>query len=821
MARGSNTGHLAIRFLGRAACCVGLLSYFNPLQISDAFAASDPIVTGQNAGQSVEGSGAKVSAAVASPNVFENTVKSVIRTSCAKCHNATDLRGDLDLTRFLDMTSDQAIKEHDLWETISRRVEKHEMPPEGERELDPHDVSSITSWTKTEFAKLEEDAVPDPGHVTTRRLNRHEYNNTVRDLLGVNINASADFPPDPYAYGFDNIGEALSLSPSLAEMYMKAAQRIARVAVPTGAPMQPIATRYDAAAIGQRNRMHVQTVHEAPVDALYNIRGGWDQSVPRGTVMTAHLFVDGNEVMKKTFTFVYTMERAVSVPKLSLSQGPHKIKMVMEIAADSEQAKPFHGALPYPTWLEVEGPYEQVPYEHTEAFRKIFFKGALTRNGQAAYAREILDRLAYRAYRRPPTKLEIDQLAGLTNLVRQHGGDLKKQVQIGLEGILLSPSFLFRTEKESAQSAVYQVSDYELASRLSYFLWSSMPDDELLSLAAKRQLHNPATLHAEVHRILADPKATALAVNFSGEWLQTQNLDFETPDEKTFPSFDAELRDDMQTETRMFFSSVMSEDRSILDFLNAKYSFMNERLAKFYGISGVTGPQFRRVSLEGTDRGGIVTQASVLTATSYPTRTSPTVRGKWILSNLLNTPPPEPPPNVPSLTSASSAGKLLTIRERLDMHRANPVCASCHRGMDPLGFALEHYDAIGAWRQTADGAPIDASGKLPDGTAFTGASELQAVLMKQSDKFVNCLAEKLLTYGVGRGLTGADRLTVNRIERTVSMSGNRFSSLIYAIVDSPAFQMRRTEVAPTRPAQMVSSTNAKPTHNREIGEGHE
>jgi len=317
--------------------------------------------------------------------------------------------------------------------------------------------------------------------------------------------------------------------------------------------------------------------------------------------------------------------------------------------------------------------------------------------------------------------------------------------------------------------------------------------------------------------MLADPRANALAANFAGQWLQTQNLEFETPDAKTFPQYDAELRDAMETETRMFFSYIVSNNRSILDFLNGKYTFLNERLAKFYGVPGVTGPEFRKVSLDGTDRGGILTQASVLTATSYPTRTSPTVRGKWILSNILNTPPPDPPANVPALASDTGESKATSIRERLNLHRANPVCASCHNEMDPLGFALEHYDAIGAWRTTADGLPVDASGKFPDGTEFSGANELEALLMKKSGMFVDCLSEKLLTYGLGRGLTAADTATLRRIQQVVQTNGYRFSSLVDGIVDSPAFQMSR----PERPisAQLTKELTQSPLKPVQTAQG--
>jgi hypothetical protein len=518
----------------------------------------------------------------------------------------------------------------------------------------------------------------------------------------------------------------------------------------------------------------------------------WEQQVLVGTVMTAHMFLDGREVIKRTFAFTTVQERAVSATKLHVTQGPHKIGALMEVAPDSEQPKPFHGRLPYPTSLEVIGPYKPIPLEQTASYQRIFFKGP-PRGKQDAYTREILERLAYRAYRRPLTKAKVDQLVNLTKVVHRHGGGFNEGIQIALEGILMSPNFLFRIERDPAGEASHQVSDYELASRLSYFLWSSMPDDQLLSLAAKGQLHDPEVLYAQTRRMLADAKAGALATNFASEWLGTRNLNFEAPDAKAFPQYDFELRDAMQTETQMFFESIVAEDRSILDFLSGKYTFVNERLAKLYGIPGVQGRDFRRVDLDGTERSGILIQASVLTITSYPTRTSPTIRGKWILTNILNTPPPDPPANVPALATSKEDGKLTSIRARLEMHRANPVCASCHSGMDPLGFALENYDAIGTWRTAVDGLPVDASGLLPDGTKFSGAEQLKTLLMAQSPKFVDCLTEKLLTYALGRGLESSDRPAVKKIELEVEKKGYRFSALVDGIVNSAPFQMRHAQ----------------------------
>jgi hypothetical protein len=752
---------------------------------------------------------AAIDRARAQSDGFETIVKPVIQQSCSACHNATAMTGGLDLSRFLKESSPQALKDREVWEKVISKLKAGAMPPPGMPRPPAEKLAAVSQWLEQQYETADADAKPDPGTLTVRRLNRDEYTDTIRDLLAINLDAAADFPPDPYAYGFDNIGDALSLSPALTEMYLNAAQRTARAAIPLTPPETGVSIKYDAGSIRQRGHMHIQTVHPFPVEADYNLRMAWEQQVPVGTVMTAHIFLDGKEVMKRTFAFTTTQERAVSSTKLHVTQGPHKIEALMEVAPElapgSVQPKPFHGSLPYPTSLEVIGPYHTIPLEQTASYRRIFFKGP-PRGKQEAYIREILHRLAYRAYRRPVTKAEVDQLVNLTRVVHRHGGGFNEGIQIALEGILMSPNFLFRIERDPAGEASHQVSDYELASRLSYFLWSSMPDDQLLSLAAKGQLHEPEVLHAQTRRMLADARAGALATNFAGEWLGTRNLNFEGPDAKAFPQYDVEMRDAMQTETQMFFESIVAEDRSILDFLSGKYTFVNERLAKLYGIPGVQGRDFRRIDLNGTERGGILTQASVLTITSYPTRTSPTIRGKWILTNILNTPPPDPPANVPALATSKEDGKLTSIRARLEMHRANPVCASCHSGMDPLGFALENYDAIGGWRTTVDGLPVDASGLLPDGTKFSGAGQLKTLLMAQSPKFVDCLTDKLLTYALGRGLESSDRPAVKKIELAVEKKGYRFSALVDGIVDSAPFQMRQAQ-------------NVGPGNNQSAGTG--
>jgi hypothetical protein len=419
------------------------------------------------------------------------------------------------------------------------------------------------------------------------------------------------------------------------------------------------------------------------------------------------------------------------------------------------------------------------------------------------------------AYRRPATKDEVDRVARLVQSAQKDGMTVEQAMRIGLEAMLVSPNFLFRVERDpqpDAPGAIHPVNDYELASRLSYFLWSSMPDQTLFDLAAKGHLRDAKTLNAQLQRMLKDGKSDALVENFAGQWLELRNLDSMHPDPDEFPQFDNALRRAMYTESEMFVDSVVREDKSILDFIDGKYTFVNEKLAKFYGIPGVTGKEFRKVSLDGTERSGILTQAAVLTVTSYPTRTSPVLRGKWILENVLNAPPPPPPPGVGSL-DASGGPVTGTMRQQMEKHRANPMCASCHMRMDPLGFALENYNAIGQWRTQDANQPIDASGVLPDGKAFNGSAELKTILAQNKDTFAECLTEKLMVYALGRGLETYDRRAVKQIVSNLAKNDYRFSALIDGIVDSVPFQMGRG-VAPS--AKLDASATAL-THLQTAG----
>jgi hypothetical protein len=482
--------------------------------------------------------------------------------------------------------------------------------------------------------------------VPAHRLNRAEYNNTVRDLIGVNLKLAADLPPDDSGYGFDNIGDVLTLSPVLMERYFAAADRITR----------------------------------------------------------------------------------------------------------------------------------------NPDFQKRLLVCEAQRLEQPGCARQILSAFASRAYRRPVTPEEVDRLMRFVNQAQQEGDTLDNGIVLAVRAVLVSPNFLLRIERNSG-------GDVELASRLSYFLWSSMPDDELLQVAEDGRLREPGELETQVRRMLADPKSDALVENFGGQWLEFRNLNQARPDRKLFPAFDWKLRNAMRRETVLFFEAIMREDRSIFDFIDADFTFLNERLALHYGIEGVTGDEFRRVTLDGVQRGGVLTQASVLTVTSYPTRTSPVLRGKFLLANILNTPPPPPPAGVPGLGGAEGATHA-TMRQQMEEHRANPVCAGCHMRMDPLGFALENYDAIGRWRTTDGEAPIDASGTLPDGRSFSGPVGLRQILKAQPDAFRDALVSKMLTYALGRGLDTADEPAIEAIRHRLASHGDRFSELVLGIVNSAPFQMR-------------------------------
>ena len=621
----------------------------------------------------------------------------------------------------------------------------------------------------------------DPGRVTARRLNRSEYNYCLRDLLSVQFQPADDFPQDDSGYGFDNIGDVLSLSPVLMEHYMNAAEKAARLALfgPRSRPAtmlaryraparpQPLETTplmsADETGLSRPTAMHVR--HRFPLEAEYGFVttvGGGNQA-PREELHLG-LWVDGVQ----SATLDGETGKRLDL-RAKVAAGEHTISL--------SYVKPTKAGRI--NQIEIDGPFNVATAPASPALRVA-----------PGEERAMLASLLHRAFRRAVTKAEVDKYAALVPLAQAKGGSFEEGLALAIQAILVSPNFLFRIE--GGPRKAHALSPVELASRLSFFLWSSIPDDELLRTAENGSLRKPAVLEAQVRRMLKDEKSARLAENFADQWLEIRRLESVKPDAAKFPEFDDYLRFSMRRESELFFMAVMQDDRSILDFIDAKYSYLNGRLAVFYGIDGVAGPEFRKVDLSGQPRGGVLTQAGVLTVSSYANRTSPVLRGKWIMENLLNTPPPPPPPDVPNLDEAA-VGKDRSMRQQMEAHRTNPMCAACHTMMDPLGFGLENFNAVGQWRDKDGAFPIDASGTLPGGRTFDGPVALEAILRQKPDAFARCLTEKLMTYALGRGLTETDRPAVQQIVARAAAGAYKFSTLVLEIVNSPEFQMRGAE----------------------------
>jgi hypothetical protein len=651
---------------------------------------------------------------------------------------------------------------------------------------------------------------PEPGRVTARRLNRTEYNYSVRDLLGVDFHPADEFPADDSGYGFDNIADVLSLSPLLMENYLNAAEKIARQAVFGPPPMRPSMTRYgavrrganstgiapgsDETGLGLASSLHAR--HRFPVAANYKFTVVLDGAFQGGErKLRIGLWIDG-VASGSTETASGTQNGKRLVISAPVTSGEHTI------SATFLQMFELTGNTARVSAVEVGGPFDIPSGPSPESLRAIYTCGHLDGHHNPSCARTIVGNLARRAFRRPLTPTEIDRFTALVGRAQQDGGKYEDGIALAIQAILVSPNFLFRIERSPAPAKVAappatRVGPYELASRLSYFLWSSIPDDQLLAAAASGSLTKPAVLRAQVARMMKDPRASRLAENFAGQWLEVRRLESIKPDPQKFPEFDDYLRFSMRRETELFFDNIVRQDASVLDFVDGAYSFLNQRLAALYHVTGVTGPEFRKIDFTKNPpadgpRGGVLTQASVLTVSSYANRTSPVLRGKWILQELLDAAPPPPPPDVPNLDEAA-IGTSMSMRQQMEKHRTNAVCAACHSMMDPLGFGLENYNAIGRWR-TKDGQfPVDASGKLPDGRTFQGAAELEHVLRGQSANFATCLTRKLMTYALGRGLESYDQPEVAAIVKRVGVEQYKFSALLNEVVSSPEFTMRRPE----------------------------
>ena len=748
------------------------------------------------------------SSQVAKASSFERDIQPLLANNCTTCHNDQLASGGLDLAKF--STASSILQHRDGWERIVQKVRTGEMPPEGLPRLPVAQIEALVKFVQSEFEKADRNVKPDPGRVTARRLNRNEYSNTIRDLLAVDFRAERDFPTDDSGHGFDNMSDVLTISPVLMEKYIAAAERIASRAIGGDPlPKKPVEAEYHIKhkTIRRLDASTIEATHRLDWDGEYIVRIGLPgergqdaKPVTLGFWMNGKL-LQTSLVETKPSKLEYFDPYSDTELRLALPAGDHVfragfinddfVKTVPEKELFNSKKNKFLNSITF------VGPF---PAKVEKASRKKIL--TCDPNTGAACVDKILSALARRAYRRPVTRAEVAALAKFAAMAKAEGQSMEQGIQLAIQAILVSPHFLFRIERDldpTDPSKVHKISDLELASRLSYFLWTSMPDDELLSIAEAGKLRQPSVLEAQVKRMLADERSSALADNFAGQWLETRNLDSITPDPKKFPEWGPELRDSMKTETRMFFESILRENRPLSDFLDAKYTFLDERLAKHYGIEGVSGGTFRRVELTTDQRGGLLSQASILSISSYPTRTSPVIRGKYLLQNFLGAPPPAPPPDVPTLDE-EAVGNAGSLRQQLEKHRSNATCASCHNRMDVLGFGLENYDAIGKWR-TMDGKfPVDISGTFPNGKSFSTPAEMKVLLKEELPDFARCIIEKMLTYSLGRGLEKYDRKTIDDIGRKLSASGYQFQALISEIVQSLPFQSRRGEGLLTKEA---------------------
>ena len=719
-----------------------------------------------------------------------------------------------------------------LLEKILDKISTGRMPPPGapapaKAELD----AAIAALNKT--LGHSNSAVQSPGRVTARRLNRIEYDNTLHDLLGISLRPGTDFPLDDAGYGFDNTGDVLSISPLLMEKYTTAARAASRAAVyGEVAPKQPgKLTRFlgkklqddpTSNALPFSLRGALWTSYDFPVTGDYEFRMRIGNYRPRENVSPRQkelsrkfapspaekaelaelnriadppvkmvMTVDGREIYSEVVegNIDYAYAHGESIARTRLTAGEHRFRASFPEYADMDDPRTNVNTdgrrKIFVDYIDIVGPFNPAPAPKNPA---IFVCPEHT----PACARRIIENTATRAWRRPVTVAELDRLAKLAATVRKDSEKFDEGLRIALEAILLSPNFLFRIEREPTAPATgtYNLNDFELATRLSYFLWSSLPDEPLMRAAREHKLTQPGGLQTQLKRMLADPRATALIDNFAGQWLSLRELDRRKPDPVRFPLADDEILEAMKTESLLFAGAILRENRPILDFLDGRFTYLNGALARYYGLTGVNGEAFRKVELDGVQRGGVMTHGAILTLSSYATRTSPVLRGKWVLENLLGTPPPPPPPDIPALEE-KDLGSTASVRQRLEQHRANPACAVCHNQMDPIGFGLENYDAAGRWR-THDGKfAVDSSGKLPGGQTFDKPQDLRRIMRDTPEAFTRNFVEKMMTYALGRGLEPSDRQAVGAIQQRLAANGYRFATLLEAILESPAFRQRQ------------------------------
>lgn len=738
---------------------------------------------------------------------YQQEILPLIKNYCFDCHGDGATKGNLDLDRFT--TLEAVRQEPKIWEHVLQNLRTEQMPPAKKKnQPTAEEREKMIKWIEAEFFPVDCNN-PDPGRVTLRRLNRSEYNRTIRDLLGIDFQPADDFPQDDIGYGFDNIGDVLSLSPVLLEKYLSAARQVLNEAIVTDDITRKRTWKFDPESLtgsaqrDQRNGGWLALVREGdlrgtfrvPADGEYimRVRAAGEQAGPEPVKMAMRW--NDKEISR------------IEVPETMADAKTHEIRVQARRGSSTFAIAYLNNYLnpkdPNPKnrdrnmlvqGIEFEGPFQPPPQTLPETHRRIFFLPTDAAN-PASTAEQLLRSFTKRAWRRPVEPAEIQRLMSLFQLAQGQGESFEASIKVALQAVLVSPHFLFRGELQPAPDdprKVYPISEHALASRLSYFLWSSMPDEELTRLADNGQLRK--RIQMQLKRMLADPRASALVDNFAAQWLQIRNLEVVSPDRKQFPQFTDDLRQDLMKETMMFTQAIIQEDRSILEFLDADFSFLNERLATLYGVAGVHGNEFRRVTFTNRNRGGLLTQGSVLTITSNPTRTSPVKRGKWVMETLLGTPPPPPPPNVPELKIDKDHPLTGTLRQRMEQHRANPACSSCHERMDDIGFGLENFDAIGSWRTHEGQAVLDTTGNLNPTQAFNGPAELKKLLYeKRRTEFVRCVTEKLLTYALGRGLEYYDRCAVDQIMQRLQARDYHFSVLVEEIVNSVPFQKRRGE----------------------------
>ena len=725
---------------------------------------------------------------------FEKEIQPLLQQYCADCHYDGAKKGDLNLDPF--KSEEDIRKKVKVWDSVMFNIDNWLMPPAKKPQPTPAERARLVAWIDQTIYPVDP-ANPDPGRVTIRRLNKTEYNNTMRDLMGVDLQPADSFPDDDSGYGFDNIGDVLALPPVLVERYLQAADKVLDAAI-VAAGSKPRRDEVKASRlfttekVGESNgdgftlfsSGDASFKHTFPADAEYILRFRChaDQAGDEPTKMAAKL--DGKEIGKFDIKGTKNLPQTVEA-RFRANKGQRLV--AASFLNDFYDGKSDRNL--FLDLIEIEGPIwgENAPLP--ESHRRVFIQDKGTEGTEAA-TRKVLTAFCNRAFRRPARKEEIDRLAGMVRASQAGGASWEDAMKVALKASLISPWFLYRIEwqpEPDNPARIADLSEFALASRLSYFLWSSMPDQKLLSLAFQNQLR--ANLTSEVKRMIADPKARALAENFGGQWLEIRNLELVSPNPKLF-KFDGRLRRAMRGETEEFFHRLLTENKSVLEFLSADYTYVNERLARHYGIENVTGDQFQKVSLDPNRRRGILTQASVLTVTSDPTRTSPVKRGKWVLENILGTPPPPPPPNVPTIES----NKELTgsLRQKMEQHRVNPACANCHSLLDPIGFGLENFDAIGAWRDQDGGQPIESIGRLTTGQEFKNANELTTIILNEKrDLFLRCLTGKLLTFALGRGVEPYDKPAIAEILAKAKKDNYAFQSLIVAIGESVPFQKRR------------------------------